>query len=130
MNKLTISESDLAANFFEKASAYQMDSFEQITLRVLGREGFTREHTDAFRAECRSCFDLARVKRGMGRRGHRNTQQSNQSPRLTVVQRAKSIVLDGVELQLKQCVKCDIEFYGGASQLKCGECRKIKRKRA
>jgi hypothetical protein len=45
------------------------------------------------------------------------------------VQRAKTIVLDGVELQLKQCVKCDIEFYGTASQLKCSECRKVKRKR-
>jgi hypothetical protein len=50
--------------------------------------------------------------------------------RLTLVQRAKTIILDGVELQLKQCVKCDIEFYGSARQLKCGECRKVKRKRA
>ena len=46
------------------------------------------------------------------------------------VQRAKLIILDGVELRLKQCVKCDIEFYGTASQLKCGECHKMKRKRA
>ena len=47
-----------------------------------------------------------------------------------LVKRAKTVVLDGVELQLKQCVKCDIEFYGTSSQLKCGECRTVKRKRA
>jgi hypothetical protein len=47
-----------------------------------------------------------------------------------VVQRAKSIRLEGVTLQLRQCVKCDIEFYGTSGQLKCGECRKEKKKRA
>jgi hypothetical protein len=62
-DKLTISESDLAVNFFQEASAYQMDSFEQIAVRVLGRGGFTSEHTNAFRAECRTYFNLARVKR-------------------------------------------------------------------
>jgi hypothetical protein len=55
--------------------------------------------------------------------------ERNPQPR-PLVQRAKTIILEGVRLQLRQCIKCDIEFYGTSGQVKCGECRKDRKKRA
>ena len=39
------------------------------------------------------------------------------------VERAKSVVLDGKLLILKRCAKCDAEFYGEETHLKCEACR-------
>jgi len=49
-------------------------------------------------------------------------------PQFPKVERAKAIVLDGVKLTLKPCVKCKAEFYGTEAQSKCEPCQKKKRR--
>jgi len=49
-------------------------------------------------------------------------------PHFRKVERAKVIVQDGVELHLKDCTKCGIEFYGAEDQSACGECGKGRKK--
>ena len=44
-------------------------------------------------------------------------------------ERTKSVVLDGVLLTLKQCVKCDAEFWAEETQVKCKPCRSAVRKK-
>ena len=60
--KLTMTESNLAMRFYDEACRYQPETFKQITHRVLDKSDFTKKHSKAFVAECRTCFDLARVK--------------------------------------------------------------------
>ncbi len=52
------------------------------------------------------------------------------SPILMKVQRAKSLILNGQQLFLKECKKCGLDFYGTERQTRCDECAGKKRKRA
>jgi hypothetical protein len=52
------------------------------------------------------------------------------SPILTKVQRAKSVILNGQHLFLKECAKCGSDFYGTERQTRCDECAGKRRKRA
>jgi hypothetical protein len=38
------------------------------------------------------------------------------------LQRAKSVVLDGQHLFLKECAKCESDFYGTEKRTRCDEC--------
>jgi len=38
------------------------------------------------------------------------------------VQRAKSVILDGQHLFLKECAKCGGDFYGTEKRTRCDEC--------
>ena len=44
------------------------------------------------------------------------------------VERAKSIIENGVEKMLKECAKCKTEFYGVRKQTHCEKCRAPKKK--
>jgi len=46
------------------------------------------------------------------------------------VQRAKSVILDGQHLFLKECAKCGGDFYGTEKRTRCDECAGKKRRRA
>jgi hypothetical protein len=39
----------------------------------------------------------------------------------------QAIILDGKELFLKECAKCDAEFYGQKEETRCEKCRKRKK---
>ena len=52
------------------------------------------------------------------------------SPIFTKVQRAKSVILDGKHLFLKECKGCGGDFYGVEKQTRCDECLDKKKKRA
>jgi hypothetical protein len=43
-------------------------------------------------------------------------------------ERTKSVVLDGVLLTLKKCVKCDAEFWA-EKEMKCQPCRNAVRRK-
>jgi ribosomal protein S27E len=43
-------------------------------------------------------------------------------------ERTKAVVLDGVLLVLKNCVKCSAEFWGNETQVKCEPCGRAVRK--
>jgi NADH:ubiquinone oxidoreductase subunit F (NADH-binding) len=45
-------------------------------------------------------------------------------------EKTKSVVLDGKLLILKRCAKCDAEFYGEETQVKCEPCRSAVRRSA
>jgi hypothetical protein len=45
------------------------------------------------------------------------------------VQSAKAIIKDGVELWLKECARCGIEFYGSPENSICNECKGKKKSR-
>ena len=49
-------------------------------------------------------------------------------PTFRKVERAKVIIQDGQELSLKNCAKCQTEFYGDVKQTKCEDCRKRRKK--
>ena len=49
-------------------------------------------------------------------------------PNFRKVERAKVIIQDGKDLHLKQCAKCDGEFYCTKSETQCDGCRKRKKK--
>jgi len=51
------------------------------------------------------------------------------SPIFMKVQRAKSVVLNGQQLFLKECAKCGSDFYGNEKQTRCDECAGKRRKR-
>ncbi len=51
-------------------------------------------------------------------------------PVFETVHRAKSVILKGVHLFLKECTKCGSDFYGIEKQMYCNECAGKKRKRA
>lgn len=62
-DQLTAEESDLSVNFYDVACDYARENFGQIVHRVMGANGFARyPHAEAFEAECRAMFKLARVK--------------------------------------------------------------------
>jgi hypothetical protein len=46
-------------------------------------------------------------------------------PHFRKIERAKSVIGNGVELTLQECAKCKAEFYGTATQLECDICRKV-----
>jgi len=46
------------------------------------------------------------------------------------IQRAKSVILNGQHLFLKECAKCGSDFYGTQKQTRCDECVGKRRKRA
>jgi hypothetical protein len=48
----------------------------------------------------------------------------------TKIQRAKSVILDGQHLFLKECAKCGGDFYGREKQTHCNECAGKRRTRA
>ncbi|MGA8450809.1 MAG: hypothetical protein WB707_11310, partial [Candidatus Acidiferrales bacterium] len=48
----------------------------------------------------------------------------------TKVQRAKSVILDGRHLFLKECARCGCDFYGTERETRCDECVGKRRKRA
>jgi hypothetical protein len=52
------------------------------------------------------------------------------SPIFMKVQRAKSVILNGQQLFLKECAKCGSDFYGTEKQTRCDECARKRRKRA
>jgi predicted Zn-ribbon and HTH transcriptional regulator len=41
--------------------------------------------------------------------------------------RAKALIIDGIELSLKQCEKCGNEFYGSKTDSECEDCRSKKK---
>jgi predicted Zn-ribbon and HTH transcriptional regulator len=41
---------------------------------------------------------------------------------LNRIKHAKSVVLNGQQLFLKECAKCGIEFYATEKQTRCSEC--------
>ncbi len=49
-------------------------------------------------------------------------------PTFRKAERAKVIIQDGQELPLKKCTKCQADFYGDATQTKCEDCRKRRKK--
>jgi hypothetical protein len=51
-------------------------------------------------------------------------------PGFETVRRAKSVILKGVHLFLKECAKCGSDFYGIEKQTCCDECARKRRKRA
>jgi len=46
------------------------------------------------------------------------------------IQRAKSVILNGQHLFLKECAKCGSDFYVTERETCCDECAAKKRKRA
>jgi predicted Zn-ribbon and HTH transcriptional regulator len=38
------------------------------------------------------------------------------------IEHAKSVILNGQQLFLKECAKCGIEFYATEKQTRCSEC--------
>jgi hypothetical protein len=44
-------------------------------------------------------------------------------------ERTKSVVLDGDLLTLKQCAKCNVEFWAEEVQVKCEPCRSAVRRK-
>jgi hypothetical protein len=47
--------------------------------------------------------------------------------------RAKVVIINGVEMHLRECSKCGIEFYGSLEHSSCNECggkKKARRKTA
>lgn len=58
--KLTPNESSLAVSFYDMACDYPKNTFEQIAQLVLSKFGFTKEHSQAFKAERKASKDLAR----------------------------------------------------------------------
>lgn len=38
------------------------------------------------------------------------------------IEHAKSVVLNGQQMFLKECAKCGIEFYAAEKQTRCSEC--------
>jgi hypothetical protein len=49
-------------------------------------------------------------------------------PHFRKVERAKSVIQNGVELLFKKCSKCKTEFYGTADQTKCDAYRSKKKR--
>jgi hypothetical protein len=46
------------------------------------------------------------------------------------IQRAQSVIVNGRHLFLKECKKCDGDFYGVEKQTRCDECLGKEKKRA
>jgi hypothetical protein len=46
---------------------------------------------------------------------------SKNRPIFRKIQRAKSVILDGKQLFLKECKKCGADFYGVEKQTRCDE---------
>jgi hypothetical protein len=44
-------------------------------------------------------------------------------------ERARAVIINGVELRLKECAKCGIEFYGSLENSICNECKGKKKSR-
>ena len=51
-------------------------------------------------------------------------------PIFAKIQRARSVIVDGKHLFLKECTKCGGDFYGVEKQTRCDECLGQKKKRA
>jgi len=51
-------------------------------------------------------------------------------PVFAKVQRAKSVIVNGQHLFLKECRKCGGDFYGVEEQIRCDECLGKKKKSA
>jgi hypothetical protein len=49
---------------------------------------------------------------------------------LNRIKYAKSVILNGRQLFLKECAKCGDDFYGVAKQTRCNECVANRMKRA
>jgi hypothetical protein len=56
--------------------------------------------------------------------------ESKLKPAFKTVQQAKSVILKGAHLFLKECAKCGSDFYGIEKQTFCDECAGKRRKRA
>jgi hypothetical protein len=60
--KLMFPQTCMIKNFEEAACDFPKESFEQITRRMLGPEGFPKtNNTKLFRSECRKAFNLRGV---------------------------------------------------------------------
>jgi hypothetical protein len=46
------------------------------------------------------------------------------------IEHAKSVILNGQQLFLKECAKCGDDFYGAAKQTRCNECVANRMRRA
>jgi hypothetical protein len=44
-------------------------------------------------------------------------------------ERARAVIINGVELHLKECLKCGTEFYGAVAHSSCNECKGKKKAR-
>jgi hypothetical protein len=60
-SKLTVSQICMSANFADAAADYPKETFDEITVRMLGTKGFPRTKNGArFKRECREVFDIER----------------------------------------------------------------------
>jgi len=57
-------------------------------------------------------------------------RESKVKPAFKTVQQAKSVILKGVHLFLKECAKCGSDFYAIEKQTCCDQCTGKRRKRA